>query len=743
MTQAAPNPSLNSQNSPDADSPPNDDSAAQRALPLTGERFRAPARLVGAHQKIENPRSVLVLTLLTLFASWLIHPDVGAWWLAYFFLVPWLVGVCTARRARGVYFASWLLGIGYFLFNIRWMAPVTLPGYLALCFYSSLFFPLAAWPIRHMYLRHGVSVAVTAPIVWVATEYLRSLTAVSFPWVLLAHSQYKLISLIQISDLVGAYGVSFVVAMVNGWITDLLIQPILIWRTDQATRLPLGTMSTGVVVLGTLIYGSAQSSRKYFEPGPKVALVQHDFSMHVDTDRATRTPTESVFNSYLALTRRAAEQKPDIIVLPETPLHGLMNDEFINASSTDLNEMQRRRFPATYSPGYLASLQQWSRRSRDAFQQVANEFDVPILMGSLSMEWKPTAIPPRVDAYNSAYLILPDHTSPAARYDKMHLVIFGEYVPFRFSYRWLYDWLNSITPWGRAGIEYSLSPGTSPTVFEFPARSQDGRMYRAAAPICYEEIMPYVPRSFARAAGREGRPKNIDMLLSISNDGWFWHSCELEQHLAGAVFRAVEHRIGIGRSVNTGISAVIHPNGKIHARMKVPPQTQTALEPVATSLTKLDQDTATLEQLADQTSGNDYISNVQAIGSYLRGTIRPQLAAAGPEYVFLVDRLEFLSGALYSTEPAHRHEALVRFRDQIAEDIATLERWRTWPDTAPGYILTDLNCDNRVTIYTRWGDWFGQAAAMLLGMMMLDWMLRRAWRITTGARTKEGPIHAT
>jgi apolipoprotein N-acyltransferase len=691
-------------------------------LHAAAERSQAPARLVGAQAKIEKRRSIFLLTGATLAASCLVFPDVGWWPLGYVCLVPWLVCVCTAQRSRLVYLASWLLGLGYFSFNIRWMIPVTLPGYFALVAYSSIYFPLAAWPIRHMYKRHNASVALTAPIAWVAMEYLRSITPLGFPWILLGQTQYTVINMIQIADLVGVYGVSFVLAMVNGWITDLLIQPILVWRADQATRLPIGSLTTLIVVLGTLIYGNAQRSNKYLEPGPRVALVQNDFPMYVDPDRASRTPYRSVVNSFLELTRQAAAQKPDLIVLPETAMPGYMNDKFIDATPGELDEIQRRRFPPSFQQSYMSNMQSWSREIRDSFQKLCTESGVPIVMGSSSIEWKPTAIPPHVDAYNSAFLLLPGRTTPADRYDKIHLVLFGEYVPFRFSHRWLYDWLNGITPWGQMGIEYSLTEGSDYRPFEIKAASQKGRSYRAATPICYEEIMPYVTREFVRG-GKSGDQKAIDMLLTISNDGWFLHSSELEQHLSLAVFRAVEHRIAVARSVNTGASAVIHPNGKIHERVSLSPEKLALFDPADAVLSRLDGDAQALGQHVDQ--NEEYMKSWVELRKTLVGPVRQAWAAVGKEYGFMADCLDTMTGSLTPHDPVKRKAALAEFRDQIEDDRRTIARWKSRPDTAPGYGIVEVKCDARTTIYSRWGDWFGQAAVALLVMMLLDWTLRR------------------
>ncbi len=732
MDQPSPTP-------PTLDPPPNNPAAP--AAPVTppalapGERYRAPARLVGALAKIESTRALFVLSAMTLLCSCLIFPDIGWSPIAYVTLVPWLVAVCTARRSKLVYLTSWLLGLGYFFINIRWMIPVTLPGYIALCLYFSVFFPLAAWPIRHMYQRHGVSIALSAPIVWVAMEYLRSIGPLSFPWLLLAHSQYKFATIIQISDLVGAYGVSFLVAMVNGWITDLLIQPILIWRADQATRLPIGTLTTVILFIGALIYGSAQSSRRYFTDGPKVAVIQQDYPLFVDAEQAARTPLESMLDGYLILTRLAAAEKPDLIVLPEAAMQGFINTEFIGATPDDLAEIQRRRYPPSYGRAFMTGMQNWSRRIRDGFQNISDQFNVPIVLGSSSMEWKPTAIPPRVDAYNSAFLIEPGKKEPVARYDKIHLVLFGEYVPFRFSHRWLYDYLNGITPWGKLGIEYSLSPGSRYDVFEFNAPSAGGRRFRAGTPICYEEIIPYVARTFTRGAGGSLDEKNIDILLAISNDGWFLHSSELEQHVAGAVFRAVENRIAIARSVNTGASATIHPNGLIHARVRMDESRLPALATMEQELSALGAAAEELAGKVDQPVEHD--AALRKLASALGTTFRPAVRALGPEFLFLSDRLERMAAALAGATAETRKKGVADFLDQIDNDRRTIERWRRRPETAPGYTIARLRCDSRVTLYTRWGDWFAQATLALVAMMLLDWLLRRLWRARMHTRNKE------
>lgn len=701
----------------------------------SGARFRSPARLVGAQPSIKRRRSILILTGLSLLMTCLIFPDVGWWPLAYVCLVPWLICVCTCKKSRFIYFASFLFGLGFFHFNVRWLYPVTPPGYFALCTYYAIFFPLAAWPIRHMYSRHGTSVAIVAPIVWVATEYLRTISAVGFPWLFMGHTQYTNVTLIQVSDLVGAYGVSFMVVMINGWLTDLLIQPILIWRTDKGARLPIGSLSTLLVVLGVAIYGSTQRSQKVFTQGPRVAVIQHDFPMFVS---GGGVHPNAVFQSYEALTRQAAAEKPDIIVLPETAINGNMNDGYLDAGASDLEEIRRRRYGDQVTLNGMKQWQAFSRDVRDAFQKISNEFGVPILIGSLSMEWKPSEIVPRADAYNSAFLLLPEREKPVARYDKVHIVLFGEYVPFRYSDPELYNWLNSLTPWGAAGVEYSLSAGAAFDVFEFHAASQRGKRYRAAAPICYEEIMPYVTRAFVRGDEPDRGKKNIDMLLSMSNDGWFLHSAELEQHLAGAVFRAVENRIPIARSVNTGCSAFIHPNGKIHLRVQMSDEKLERLDRVIAAMEQLDDTAQSMESRLD--TANGFLESLAEAGQNVQKDLIPAIDALGVEFAYLIDQLPIteLASLARTDDPAKRAERFDQMREKLSETLETVRRWRDKPWMAPAHAVEVLKCDERSTLYTWWGDWFAQGALVLMCMMLADWTLRQFRRLQASDKTKEG-----
>ncbi|MBK8269262.1 MAG: apolipoprotein N-acyltransferase [Planctomycetes bacterium] len=570
-----------------------------------------------------------------------------------------------------------------------------------------------------------------SPIAWTGLEFLRCIGPLGFPMILLGHSQYRVLTMIQISDLVGAYGVSFVLAMINGLIVDFLIQPIVIHRAEKSVRMPMGTMAALCVFAGAIIYGVSQSSTRHLKEGPNVAMIQHDLSMYtIDNFRATERET---FESFLHLTRASLAEKPDLVVLPETAINARINEEFLTSGTDAMQEMLRDYFPQGWTLDDVRSLQQAGKNSRGVFQKIADESNVSFVIGATAMEWKPTAIPARVDRYNSAYLLVPGAVKPVARYDKRHVVLFGEYVPFRYTMPWLYNWLYSLTPFPKDGKHYSLSMGESYSTFSFPSASNKKRVFRAAAPICYEEIMPYITREFTH--GNESGRKEIDLLVPISNDGWFAHSTELEQHLAAGVFRAVENRIAVARSVNTGASAMIYPNGKIHSRVEMMPDQVANLDPLESALVALK---PMIEELA--ASGADeaaFNTARRKISTLVNGDIARGYARLGPAFELYASRLDRLQGN-QSRNPVMFERAVNLLRFHVDEEISAVRRWRHRPDTAPGFVVDQAMLDGRLTLYTRGGDWFAATLLGLTAIILLDWFQIRLRRNRMGPPATEG-----
>ena len=697
---------------------------------------------------IEAPKAVLLLVVLSIGLMATIFPRIGWWPVAYVCLVPWLLAVCRSAGSMLVYFSSYLFGIAYFAINAHWIYIVTAPGFVAFALFYGLFPALASWPLRHLVNRRGVPVAIAAPVAWTAMEYLRSLGPLGFPMVLVGHSQYRIESIIQIADIIGAYGVTFVVVAVNGFIVDLMIQPIV--RTTDApaaprprgagrtVRWPVGTLFTVMLVLLTLIYGSAQKSERRLTDGPRIAVVQHDLVQYVEPRHARRLTHTEIFEAHLELARQAAAapDAPDLIVMPESIIPGCyVNEEFLGYDRDELDFMHSRRYGRVMDRSFLVWCQDFSRHVRGAFQAVCDEFGVSIVFGSSALVSHRSAIPPHVDAMNSAYLFTPHAPKPVARYDKRHLVLLGEYVPFRKAWPAAYQWINSLSPYGGENNHYSLTPGEAFNPLTFTGGPSNTR-YRAGTPICYEEIMPYVPREFARGDGGDG--KAIDALFCMSNDGWFFHSSELEQHLAAGVFRAVENRVAVARSVNTGASCLIAPNGHIHARVRMDEKKFDELADVEAALEAMIARATEMRDAAPK--GAQIIADREALRQIIDGQLRPSYLALGAAFRIYVDRIDRMTGGISPLNAAAIPEVMDEYVAQLNEDLEMVRRWGERPGTAPGVVAAAIRLDPRLTLYTRFGDWFATLLLVVTGIAVLDWLNHRMRRRRRIAAAMEGAI---
>jgi apolipoprotein N-acyltransferase len=457
-------------------------------------------------------------------------------------LVPWLIAICADRSALRAFLGSYLLGAAFFLFHFRWLCETTPEGYVAASLlYLALAFPLAAWPIRSLYRRRRIGLAVVVPVACVGVDILRAYNPLGFPWFFLGHSQIRLLPMVQIADLTGAYGVTFVLGMVNGLIADLLLARLGAGsprphrpRPGPAVMIPV----TLGVLAGAFGYGSWRLSQSQFTPGPRTAVLQGDFLLRAMINDPEGASEEKKEQTYLDLIDQAVKADPGLrlIVLPETPWTMVLNREF------------RESQPA---------FAYWHRNWVGLVQQLGKS----VVVGSMAEEPQPRGTYPAKRRYNSAFLYNPGESEPQ-RYNKIHLVPFGEYVPFRYSryFHWLYRFFafGPFNPWGRDGYEYSLDPGSDFTVMKLP-QAADGRNGRFGVTICYEDVVPQLFRRFV-AAGHGS--KRVDFMLNISNDGWFGHGTQQGQHLVNCAFRAIENRVGVARAANTGISGFVDPDGR-------------------------------------------------------------------------------------------------------------------------------------------------------------------------------------
>ncbi|NIA06828.1 MAG: apolipoprotein N-acyltransferase [Actinobacteria bacterium] len=515
---------------------------------------------------IRSGRRVLLLGLLSGIALTLCFNVPGLSWLAFIALVPWVVATTASSSTAWAMLGSFLLGLTFWGVNVYWVAQITLGGYLGQCVYLSAYFLLGGWLLRHCYQRRRLPFFLLLPIIWVGLELLRGHVITGFSWLLLGHSQYRWIRLIQIADLTGAYGVSFIVAMTNGLIVDLLLQPLFL-RTKSGSK-PSVVVAVGVVTLVglgvfTLLYGTIQMYSGNFRAGPKVALIQENFPIKV-----TRAPENDleVFEKHRQSTLRAGQIfKPDLIVWPESMAQPFLYPKVVEQVVRTGQEGPAFEIPVDGKPTILFPPSQFNItdfRNGEYIQKelpkLAQKVNSYLLVGSPARTYisNPDGRTIRIQSWNSAFLCRPDGYILNQRYDKIHLVPFSEYIPLRKSFPPLLKLVIYFSPYD---FDHSLESGSAPEIFAITSR--DGKSnYRFATPICYEGTVPDLCRKFVLPA----RGGKIDFLVNISNDGWFNASWELNQHLVCYVFRAVENRIPIARAVNTGISGFVDSTGRLH-----------------------------------------------------------------------------------------------------------------------------------------------------------------------------------
>ncbi len=495
---------------------------------------------------VERPIPQALLSGALLYAAF---PPLGWDWLAWVALVPLLLLVRSTAPRRRLYLAVWLGGLAFWLPSVEWIRrifPSAWVAWLCLAFYLSLYWPLFFALVRLSVMRFRLPLVVAAPVAWVALEYVRSYVLGGFPWFFLAHAQTERLAIVQFADLAGAWGVTFLVAAINAWCVDLLTRPLLI-RTAKGPRVPW-YQARRILILGALvgaavIYGSVRlSERDRFRDGPKWALIQTNYPQ----GKPSRPTADEILLTYRRLLDAAVLDRPDAVIWPETsyPFGFVLIDKSLAPSEL------ARQAQAVDPESKPQDWEEGQARVSEQFRIWAQLAGAPMVFGVTSYEF----VAGGPHKYNAAVLIDPaaDRDSPNREfpiYRKIHLVPFGEYVPFVR----LMPWLSALSPY-QGGTLPSLTAGRTTERFRLGG-------VVAAPIICFEDTIPYVVRRWWTDGG--SKP---DVLLNLTNDGWYEDSAEHEVHLMAAAMRCIELRVPMVRSVNTGISAVIDGNGSVVAR---------------------------------------------------------------------------------------------------------------------------------------------------------------------------------
>jgi apolipoprotein N-acyltransferase len=442
-------------------------------------------------------------------------PKIGITWLAWFALVPLLYGLRETSPAGG-FRIGFIAGLSHYLSLLYWLVPVMqtygfLPWYLSitiLILFSAvlaLFMALFSMAICGLGAKPWRCFMILSPV-WVSVEYIRGIIFSGFPWELLGYSQFERLHLIQISDIFGVYGVSFLITLSNTAIFFCLLYfAKKQWQdTDICARLAVVSVVVFVLsIVCTLAYGYRRldSVDQLMANAPKarITVVQGNIDQAIKWDRAFRDAT---INTYNRLSLTAVADRPDLVIWPESA-----------------------------TPFYFLKDQDPTEMVMAGIRQVKTDF----LFGSPSFARNNN----NVEYHVSAYLMSPQ--GKWMRYNKSHLVPYGEYVPFK---KWL-PFLGKIV--AQVG---DFMPGKKGKTIPWENE-------KLGIQICYEIIFPDLSRAMAK--------NGATLLINITNDAWFGKTSGPYQHFSMTVFRAVENRRALARSANTGISGFIDPAGRILA----------------------------------------------------------------------------------------------------------------------------------------------------------------------------------
>jgi apolipoprotein N-acyltransferase len=472
----------------------------------------------------------------------------NCWPLAWAAYVPFILVCCFEAKSSKIYLTAFIVSTFYWLGNIYWIGFVTLVGYIALCLYTALLWPLLALMLRWSYGK-TIPLFISVPLLVVGIEQMQGLFLGGFYWNHLAHSQYANTTLIQIADIFGASGVSFLVAMVNGAIAEIII--IAVMRRASCVSRPncaihktqyaiLASIIVITLVIGALIYGRwrINQSAQFVTQGPLIGAVQTNVPISVKKSFAAE---EQIFNELLTQSNQCAAAGTKFVVWPETMVQAILNPQILRQLADDHS--------------YKLFDKEIREHAKKGAFILAGAYD-----GSLGYNAGDIRL---AQKFNSAFLYKPDGSQAPQKYSKIFLVPFGEMLPFS-NIALIHKFFLKMSPYD---FDYTIDPGTEYTVFEMQPHDTNN-VYRFSVMICYEDAVPVMARKFT--LDEKGK-KQIDWLVNISNDGWFVRfekdkvlpSTELPQHAAICAFRAVENRLAVLRSVNTGISCMIDTLGQI------------------------------------------------------------------------------------------------------------------------------------------------------------------------------------
>jgi apolipoprotein N-acyltransferase len=443
------------------------------------------------------------LTGLFLAASF---PKVNLGWLAWLAWIPLIIAVAQSGKRRVAFSGGFFAGFLQFFILLTWIPPVLaryggLSAALAWTAYILLVCVLACYPgiacalLKHMMIRRGSGMILFFPVVWILFEFALSVSPLGgFPWLLGGYTQVKLLPIMQIADITGIYGVSFLILGVNTGLAWIILQR----RTRLFSGIPL--FCATLLVVACFFYG--QISLNHWEalkPRYRAAMLQGNLS---EEDPAA-VLAEKFQDGYLRMADELNPQGADLLILPESP-----------------------------APTFF----QFDEAYRASMESLAKRYSLGLILNNIHYRQEEGSR----QYFNSAFFL--NHEGALVGiYDKIHRVPFGEYIPLQG----LFSFIETITKdvgGFNAGKDIKIVP-------------LEG--HPANAIICFEAVFPQLVRRFVNQGSQ--------LIINLTNDGWYGISAAPYQHLMITRVRAIENRRYFLRATNSGITAVIEPTGRIQS----------------------------------------------------------------------------------------------------------------------------------------------------------------------------------
>ncbi len=463
-------------------------------------------------------------------------PPFNQGWFCWFALTPlltavWFSGENSKRRWLRDLALGYLAGLVFFWTVLSWLATVTIPGWFLLQFYMAIYLAIWAWfcglfrprirersapqrkharppsqpnespTVRSPWLNsaHNLGLALVIATVWVAMEWLRSLVFSGWGWNGLGVALHGYLPIIQIAEFTGVAGISFLIAFANV-IAVCSVRRFILETKVRQMRPHYDLTFTMAIVVGLFAYGFQAMQIRQSATKLRVALVQANVPRE---EKFSPEFANKIFDQFSRLSEMALQSNPPpgLLVWPESSMPGpvLQDDE-----------------------------------SYHYVMDFAARAKVDLLLGAIDQD--------ETHAYNAALLVT-EGGQRTQLYRKVHLVPFGEYIPGRNSVPLLARIVGDQVP-------SDFDAGTDYTVFRLTNND-----VRVAPLICFEDTIGELTRRFVI--------KGANLLVNVTNDGWFLRSAGSQQHLVNAIFRCVETRRPLVRAANTGVTCFVNEFGRV------------------------------------------------------------------------------------------------------------------------------------------------------------------------------------